>query len=60
MNRKIKQLVSRETTGESTPFLHAGEIERWLGELGLDVVTLKPSGAVEFFEARLPFREQAQ
>jgi ubiquinone/menaquinone biosynthesis C-methylase UbiE len=39
---------------------HAGEIDRWLGELGLDVVTLEPSGAVEFFEARLPFREQAQ
>jgi ubiquinone/menaquinone biosynthesis C-methylase UbiE len=37
-----------------------GEIERWLGEFGLDVVTLEPSGAVEFFEARLPFREQAQ
>jgi ubiquinone/menaquinone biosynthesis C-methylase UbiE len=32
---------------------HAGEIERWLGEFGLDVVTLKPSGAVEFFEAKL-------
>jgi ubiquinone/menaquinone biosynthesis C-methylase UbiE len=39
---------------------HAGEIERWLGEFGLDVVTLEPNGAVEFFEARLPFREQAQ
>jgi ubiquinone/menaquinone biosynthesis C-methylase UbiE len=39
---------------------HAGEIENWLREFGLDVVTLKPSGAVEFFEARLPVREQAQ
>ena len=39
---------------------HAGEIERWLGEFGLDVVTLEPSGAIEFFEARLPFREQAE
>ena len=36
---------------------HAGEIEKWLKELGLDVVTLERSGAVEFFEARLPFRE---
>jgi ubiquinone/menaquinone biosynthesis C-methylase UbiE len=33
---------------------HAGEIETWLMELGLDVVTLERSGAVEFFEARLP------
>jgi ubiquinone/menaquinone biosynthesis C-methylase UbiE len=36
---------------------HAGEIEKWLMEFGLDVVTLEPSGAVEFFEARLPFSE---
>jgi ubiquinone/menaquinone biosynthesis C-methylase UbiE len=36
---------------------HAGEIEKWLTEFGLDVVTLEPSGAVEFFEARLPFSE---
>jgi ubiquinone/menaquinone biosynthesis C-methylase UbiE len=35
---------------------HAGEIEKWLTEFGLDVVTLERSGAVEFFEARLPFR----
>jgi ubiquinone/menaquinone biosynthesis C-methylase UbiE len=34
-----------------------GEIERWLKELGLDVVTLERSGAIEFFEARLPFRK---
>ena len=38
---------------------HAGQIEKWLKELGLDVVTLEPSGAVEFFGARLPFRKQA-
>jgi len=34
-----------------------GEIERWLTEFGLDVVTLERSGAIEFFEARLPFRK---
>jgi SAM-dependent methyltransferase len=39
---------------------HAGEIEHWLREFGLDVVILEPSGAVEFFEARMPVREQAQ
>jgi SAM-dependent methyltransferase len=39
---------------------HAGELERWLGAFGLDVVALDSSGAVEFFEARLPFPEQAQ
>jgi ubiquinone/menaquinone biosynthesis C-methylase UbiE len=32
---------------------HAGDVEKWLSEFGLDVVTLDPSGAVEFFEARL-------
>jgi ubiquinone/menaquinone biosynthesis C-methylase UbiE len=31
----------------------AGEIETWLREFGLDVVTLEHSGAVEFFEAQL-------
>jgi ubiquinone/menaquinone biosynthesis C-methylase UbiE len=31
----------------------AGEIETWLKDFGLDVVTLGLSGAVEFFEARL-------
>jgi ubiquinone/menaquinone biosynthesis C-methylase UbiE len=31
----------------------AGEIETWLREFGLDVVTLEHSGAVEFFEAKL-------
>ena len=36
-----------------------GEIEKWLTEFGLDVVTLEPSGAVEFFEARLPSRNEA-
>lgn len=35
---------------------HAGQIEKWLKELGLDV-TLERSGAVEFFEARLPIRK---
>jgi ubiquinone/menaquinone biosynthesis C-methylase UbiE len=34
-----------------------GEIETWLREFGLDVVTLECSGAIEFFEARLPFSE---
>jgi ubiquinone/menaquinone biosynthesis C-methylase UbiE len=34
-----------------------GEIEKWLTEFGLDVVTVERSGAVEFFEARLPFRK---
>jgi ubiquinone/menaquinone biosynthesis C-methylase UbiE len=34
-----------------------GEIEKWLTEFGLDVVTLERSGAVEFFEAQLPFRK---
>jgi ubiquinone/menaquinone biosynthesis C-methylase UbiE len=37
---------------------HTGEIETWLSELGLDVVTLEHSGAIEFFEARLPAEEQ--
>jgi ubiquinone/menaquinone biosynthesis C-methylase UbiE len=32
---------------------HAGQIETWLREFGFDVVTLEPSGAVEFFEAKL-------
>jgi ubiquinone/menaquinone biosynthesis C-methylase UbiE len=32
----------------------AGEIETWLRDLGLDVVALEHSGAVEFFEAQLP------
>jgi ubiquinone/menaquinone biosynthesis C-methylase UbiE len=35
---------------------HTGQIEHWLKEFGLDV-TLERSGAVEFFEARLPFRK---
>jgi hypothetical protein len=38
---------------------HTGQIEKWLKELGLDVATLKRSGAVEFFEARSPFPKQA-
>jgi ubiquinone/menaquinone biosynthesis C-methylase UbiE len=32
---------------------HTGDIETWLRELGLDVVALEHSGAVEFFEAKL-------
>jgi ubiquinone/menaquinone biosynthesis C-methylase UbiE len=35
-----------------------GEIETWLREFGLVVVTLERSGAIEFFEARLPRGEQ--
>jgi ubiquinone/menaquinone biosynthesis C-methylase UbiE len=38
----------------------AGDVETWLKEFGFDLVTVEPSGAVEFFEARLPFREKAQ
>jgi ubiquinone/menaquinone biosynthesis C-methylase UbiE len=38
---------------------HTGQIEKWLKELGLDVATLKRSGAVEFFEAQSPFPKQA-
>ena len=34
-----------------------GEIEKWLTEFGLDLVTLERSGAIEFFEARLLFRK---
>jgi ubiquinone/menaquinone biosynthesis C-methylase UbiE len=36
---------------------HTGQIEHWLKEFGLDVVTLERSGAVEFFEARSPLRK---
>jgi ubiquinone/menaquinone biosynthesis C-methylase UbiE len=36
---------------------HTGEIAKWLTEFGLDVVTLERSGAIEFFEARSPFRK---
>jgi ubiquinone/menaquinone biosynthesis C-methylase UbiE len=36
----------------------AGEIETWLAEFGLDVVTLEHSGAIEIFEARSPSGEQ--
>jgi ubiquinone/menaquinone biosynthesis C-methylase UbiE len=37
---------------------HTGDIETWLREFGLDPVSLERSGAIEFFEARLPFGEQ--
>jgi hypothetical protein len=36
----------------------AGEIAVWLREFGLDAVSLERSGAIEFFEARLPRGEQ--
>ena len=36
-----------------------GEIEKWLTELGLDVATLERSGAVEYFEARMPLPNKA-
>jgi ubiquinone/menaquinone biosynthesis C-methylase UbiE len=38
---------------------HTGDIETWLTEFGLDVVTLERSGAIEFFEARLPAQEES-
>jgi ubiquinone/menaquinone biosynthesis C-methylase UbiE len=38
---------------------HTGQIEKWLTEFGLNVVTVERSGAVEFFEARSPFPKQA-
>jgi len=38
---------------------HTGQIEHWLKEFGFDGVRVEPSGAVEFFEARLPFPKQA-
>jgi ubiquinone/menaquinone biosynthesis C-methylase UbiE len=37
---------------------HAGDIETWLRELGFAIVTVEHSGAVEFFQARLPAGEQ--
>jgi hypothetical protein len=37
---------------------HTGDIETWLTEFDLDVVTLEHSGAIEFFEARLPLGER--
>jgi ubiquinone/menaquinone biosynthesis C-methylase UbiE len=50
-------MLRRARVFGNTP--HAGEIEAWLMEFGLDVVLFERSGAVEFFEARLPVREQA-
>jgi len=44
-------ILRRANVFGNTP--HAGEIETWLREFGLDVVTLEHSGAVEFFEAKL-------
>jgi ubiquinone/menaquinone biosynthesis C-methylase UbiE len=37
---------------------HTGDIETWLREFGLHVITLERSGAIELFEARLPPGEQ--
>jgi ubiquinone/menaquinone biosynthesis C-methylase UbiE len=37
---------------------HTGEIATWLREFDLDVVTLECSGAIEFFEVRVPRGEQ--
>jgi ubiquinone/menaquinone biosynthesis C-methylase UbiE len=50
-------LLRRAGVFGNTP--HAGDIETWLREFGLDVVTVEHSGAVEFFEARSPRGEQA-
>ena len=36
---------------------HTGQIEKWLKEFGLNIVTFERSGAVELFEARLPIRK---
>jgi ubiquinone/menaquinone biosynthesis C-methylase UbiE len=58
--RKDALIAVLRRTGVFGNAPHAGDIERWLAEFGLDVVACGPSGAVEFFEARLPFREQAQ
>jgi ubiquinone/menaquinone biosynthesis C-methylase UbiE len=38
---------------------HTGDIETWLTEFGLEVVAVERSGAIEFFEARLPLGDQA-
>ena len=48
-------LSRRAAVFGNTP--RTGEIEKWLTEFGLDVVTLERSGAIEFFEARSPFRK---
>jgi ubiquinone/menaquinone biosynthesis C-methylase UbiE len=37
---------------------HTGDIETWLREFGLDVVAVACSGAIEFFEARMPAGRQ--
>ena len=49
-------MLRRAVVFGNTP--HAGEIETWLREFSLDVVSLERSGAIEFFEARLPRGEQ--
>jgi len=35
-----------------------GDIETWLTEFGLEIVAVERSGAIEFFEARLPLGER--
>jgi ubiquinone/menaquinone biosynthesis C-methylase UbiE len=55
--RKDALIALSRRTGVFGNTPRTGEIEKWLTELGLDVVTLERSGAVEFFEARLPFRK---
>jgi hypothetical protein len=50
--------------GQGGSFCAGGQTRQedgeWLKEFGVDVVTLEPSGAVEFFEARLPFPRQVE
>jgi SAM-dependent methyltransferase len=55
--RKDALIALSRRTGVFGNTPRTGEIEKWLTELGLGVVTLERSGAVEFFEARLPFRK---
>src|ERR1700751_5765727 len=38
---------------------HTGQIEKWLKEFGLNIVTFERSGAVELFEARMPLPNKA-
>src|ERR1700758_5069604 len=48
--------MSRRAGGFGNP-PHTGQIEKWLKEFGLNIVTFERSGAVELFEARLPIRK---
>ena len=38
----------------------AGDIDAWLTEFGLESVRVEPSGAIEFFEARLPLADMRE